>query len=145
MMEMVMDTVINQMMDENKSRNKNEIQGEIFFYAALYPTDTEGKLDVLPSMHPLIAYNATSDPDSMYLHQDTKEPDRANFLTAMLQEVTDQVKNENFTVVKRNQVPKDSTILPCVWKMQFVRSIIEFYLCIDLYQIEFFRLMQRLF
>ena len=65
-------------------------------------------------MHPLMSYKATSDPDSMYLHKATKEPYRDNFLTAMLQEVTDQVKNENFTVVKRNQVPKDSTILPCV-------------------------------
>ena len=69
-------------------------------------------------MHPLIAYKATSDMDYMYLHQAMKEPDWANFLTAMLQEVTDQVKNENFTVVKRNQVPKDSTILPCVWQIR---------------------------
>ena len=65
-----------------------------------------------------MAYKATSDPDSMYLHKSMKEPDRANFLTAMLQKVTDQVKNENFMVVKRNQVPKDSTILPCVWQMR---------------------------
>ena len=109
-----METVINQMMDENKARTKNEIQGEIFCYTYLYLTDIEVKQDVLPSMHPLMAYKATSDPDSMYLHQAMKEPDRANFLTDMLQEVTDQVKNENFKVVKRNQVPKDSTILPCV-------------------------------
>ena len=65
-----------------------------------------------------MAYKATSDPDSMYLHQAMKEPDRAKFLTAMLQEVTDQVKNENFTVVKRNQVPEDRTILPCVCQMR---------------------------
>ena len=75
-------------------------------------------------MHPLMAYKATSDTDSMYLHQAMKEPDQANFLTAMLQEVTDQVKNENFTVVKRNQVPKDSTILPGVWQMRRKRDII---------------------
>ena len=47
------------MMDENKARTKNEIQGEIFCYAALYPTDTEGKQDVFTSMHPLVAYKAT--------------------------------------------------------------------------------------
>ena len=41
----------------------------------------------------------------------------------MLQEVTDQVKTENVTVVKRNQVPEDSTILPCVWKMRRKRYI----------------------
>ena len=113
-----MEIVINQMMYENKARNKNEIQGEIFCCAALYPTDTEVNQDILTSMHPLMAYKATSDPDYMYLHQTMKKPYRANFLTAMLQEVTDQVKNENFTVVKRNQVPKDSTILPCVWQMR---------------------------
>ena len=121
---MVMETVMNQMMDENKARTKNEIQGEIFYYAALYRIDTEGKKDVLPSMHPLMASKATSDPDPMYLHQAMKEPDRANFLTAILQEVTDQVKNEHSTVVKQNQVPKESTILPCVWQMRRKRDII---------------------
>ena len=73
-MEMVMETVINQMMDENKARTKNEIQGEMFCYAALYPTDTEVKQDVLPSIHPLMAYKATSDPGYMYLHQAIREP-----------------------------------------------------------------------
>ena len=67
-----METVINQMMDEHKARTKNEMQGEIFCYAALYPTDTEGKQDVLPSMHPLMAYKSTSDPGYMYLHQAMK-------------------------------------------------------------------------
>ena len=123
-MEMVMQNFINKMMDENKARTKNEIQEEIFCYADLYPTDKEGKQDVLPSMYPLMAYKATSDTHSMYLHQAMKEPDQANFLTAMLQEVTDQVKNENFTVVKRNQVSKDSTILPCIWQMRQKRDII---------------------
>ena len=75
-------------------------------------------------MHPLMAYKATSDPDYMYLHQAMKEPDLSNFLTAMPQEVTDQVKNENLTVVKRNQALKDSTILPCVWQMRQKRDII---------------------
>ena len=123
-MEMVMETVINQMMDENKAKTKNQIQGEIFCYAALYPTDTEGHQYVLTSMNPLMAYKATSDPGSMYLHQAMKEPYRANFLTAMLQEVTDQVKNENFLVVKRNQVPKYRNILRYVWQMRQKRDII---------------------
>ena len=47
-MEMMMETVINKMMDKKKARTKNEIQGEIFCYIALYPTDTEGKQDVFP-------------------------------------------------------------------------------------------------
>ena len=62
---MVIETVINQMMNENKARTKNEIQGEIFCCAALYPTDTEGKQDLLPSMRPLMSYKATSDTDYM--------------------------------------------------------------------------------
>ena len=74
-MEMVMETVINQIMDENKARNKNETQGKIFCYSSLYPKYTEGKQNVFPSMHPLMAYNATSDSDYMYLQQAMKEPD----------------------------------------------------------------------
>ena len=41
----------------------------------------------------------------------------------MLEEVTDQMNNENISIIKRNQVPKGSNILPCVWKMKIKRHI----------------------
>ena len=41
----------------------------------------------------------------------------------MLEEVRDKTDNENFSIMKSNQVPKGSTILPCVWKMKRKRHI----------------------
>jgi hypothetical protein len=38
--------------------------------------------DELLEGHPLLSYVETSDPDTMYLHQAMKEPDKAQFLEA---------------------------------------------------------------
>ena len=70
-----------------------------------------------------MAYKATIDPDSMYLHEAMQQEEKAKSLKAMLEEVRDQVNNGNFSIIKRNQVPKWSTILPCVWKMKIKRHI----------------------
>jgi hypothetical protein len=73
--------------------------------------------------HPLMAFKATSDPDTMYLHEAMKEPDKKEFLVAMQKEVTDQAKNSNFTITHWSQVPKKATILPTVWQMKQKRNI----------------------
>jgi hypothetical protein len=39
--------------------------------------------------HPLIAYKATSDPNTMYLHGAMKEPDRKEFIDVMHKEAKD--------------------------------------------------------
>ena len=65
-----------------------------------------------------MAYKATSDPDSMYLHEAMQQEDKTEFLKSMMEEVRDQTDNGNFSIIKRNQVPKGSTILPCVWKIK---------------------------
>ena len=57
---------------------------------------------------------ATTYPDSMYLHEDLQQEDKAEFLKAMLEEVRYQMDNKKFSIIKINQVPKGNTILPCV-------------------------------
>ena len=42
---------------------------------------------------------------------------------AMVKEVTDQLSNGNFSLLKREDVPRGSTILPCVWQMKRKRDI----------------------
>ena len=37
--------------------------------------------------NPLLAFKANTDPDTMYMHKALKEPDRAQFIKAMLKEV----------------------------------------------------------
>jgi hypothetical protein len=66
---------------------------------------------------------ATSDPDTMYLHEAMKEPDKSEFLEAMQKEVMDQSDNGNFMITHGSKVPKEATILPTVWKMKQKRDI----------------------
>jgi hypothetical protein len=64
-----------------------------------------------------------SDPDTMYLHEAMKEPDKKEFIEAMRKEVRDQSENDNFTVMPKSQLPKGATVLPTVWQMKRKRNI----------------------
>ena len=52
-----------------------------------------------------------------------KEPDRAQFIKAMLKEVSDQKRNGNFSIIYKSEVPKDVKVLPAVWQMKRKRDI----------------------
>ena len=98
-----------------------KIPGELFCLYALFP---HGAQNEHHPNNPLAAFKATaSDPDTMYLHEAMKEPDRAEFLKAMRKEIDDQMGNGNFTIVPRSSVPKDKSILPTVWQMKRKRDI----------------------
>jgi hypothetical protein len=56
-----------------------------------------------------MAYKASADPDTMYMHQAVKEPDRDQFIAAMQKEVRDQSENRNFSVIHKSKVPKGAT------------------------------------
>ena len=72
---------------------------------------------------PLLAYKASADPDTMYMHQAVKEPDKDHFIAAMQKEVRDQSENGNFSVIHKSMVPKGATTLPSVWQMKRKRDI----------------------
>ena len=98
-----------------------KIPGELFCLYALFP---HGAQNEHHSNNPLAAFKATaSDPDTMYLHEAMREPDRAEFLKAMRKEIDDQMGNGNFTIVPRSSVPKEKSILPTVWQMKRKRDI----------------------
>ena len=71
----------------------------------------------------LMAYKASTDPDTMYMSQALKESDKKHFIDAMVKEVQDQMENNNFTIVHKNQVPKEKIILPAVWQIKRKRDI----------------------
>jgi hypothetical protein len=73
--------------------------------------------------HPLLAYAASADPDTMYLHEALRQPDRLQFIEAMKREVEDHTKNGNWRIVHRSKVPKNMQILPAVWSMKRKRRI----------------------
>ena len=70
-----------------------------------------------------MAFKASSDPDTMYMHEAMREPDKGQFILAMKKEVDDQMKNGNFSLIKKIDVPKDKIILPAVWQMKRKRDI----------------------
>jgi hypothetical protein len=72
---------------------------------------------------PLLAYAASADPDTMYLHEALKQPDRKQFLEAMVKEVEAQTANGNWKIVRKDEVPEDAAILPAVWAMKRKRKI----------------------
>jgi len=53
-----------------------------------------------------VAFAATKDPDTMYLHQAMKDPDKDKFIAAMVEEMDNQLKGKNFLLVLRSKVPK---------------------------------------
>ena len=79
--------------------------------------------DETQDLHPLQALAASADPDTMYLHEAMKQPDRKQFIVAMEEEVRAQSDNKNWKIVRKSEVPKDATILPAVWAMKRKRRI----------------------
>ena len=62
--------------------------------------------------NPLLALKANADPNTMYMHEALKEPDRAQFIKEMLKEVSDQMGNGNFLIIYKSEVPKYVKDLP---------------------------------
>jgi hypothetical protein len=88
-------------------------------------TDGESPEDfLLEEQHPLLfAFAASADPDTMYLHEAMRQPDREQFIRAMKKEVNDHTTNGNWMVVHRSEVPKGQQVLPAVWSMKRKRRI----------------------
>lgn len=96
-----------------------EIEGELFSFQAMFSHD-----DTYTEADGLLAFKAKADPDTMYLHQALKEPDRDEFIKAMEKEVYQQVDKKVYSIILRSQVPKDAVVLPAVWQLRRKRDII---------------------
>jgi hypothetical protein len=107
------------MMAEMKqnTQGSEQVEGKIFSLQTMLPevgiTDKD----------PLLAYKATSDPDTMYLHEAMKEPDKADFVKVMQKEVQDQIDNGNYSILHQSELPKGAMVLPAVWQMKRNRNI----------------------
>ena len=91
-----MHRLIKAMVAKIEQATRHDVQGEIFSYQAMFPTDTTD----LPTEQPsLQAFKAMADPDSMYLHQAMKQPDADKFLDAMDKEVKQQVEKGVYSLI----------------------------------------------
>jgi hypothetical protein len=70
----------------------------------------------------LLAYKASTDPDTMYHHQSMKQPDREEFKEAMQKECEAHYKEGNYKLIKRDTLPEGATLLSSVWQMKRKRK-----------------------
>jgi hypothetical protein len=68
-------------------KNSRQIEGEIFCLEAMFP---DAHTD---QANPVLAFKATADPDTMYMHEAMRQPDRQQFKEAMVKEVSDHMAN----------------------------------------------------
>ena len=61
-----------------------------------------------------IAFKATSDPDTMYMHQAMKEPDAAEVKAAMVKEMQDHTDKDHWEVMEKRDLPEGYKPLPAV-------------------------------
>ena len=84
----------------------------------LLEDEREGELE-----NPRLAYAASADPDTMYLHEALKQPDRHKFIEAMHKEVQDHIEKGIWEIYPKGKVPDKATIVPMVWAMKRKRRI----------------------
>jgi hypothetical protein len=89
-----------------------KLEGKLPYHVA-YETIKEWG-DIEGGQHPMLAYAASADPDTMYYHEAMREPDSAEFVKAMAKEVQSHTENEVWELVPRSSVPPGSKILPAV-------------------------------
>jgi Reverse transcriptase (RNA-dependent DNA polymerase) len=72
--------------------------------------------------HPVV-FSASTDPDVLQYHEAMKQPDRVQFIRAMVKEIQAHTDGKNWIIVKRSTVPKGHQALPAVWAMHRKRKI----------------------
>jgi hypothetical protein len=80
--------------------------------------DQSADIDPQDNIHPLEDFAASADPDTMYLHEAMKQPDKAQFLKAMQEEVQAHTDNQLWELYPRRLVPQGTPIIPAVWSMK---------------------------
>eukprot|EP00957_Ditylum_brightwellii_P108757 8296494-Ditylum_brightwellii.AAC.1 len=70
-----------------------------------------------------IAYAAKNDLDTVYFHQAMKEPDREQFIMAVITEINGHCERKHRELVPMTQVPLGTNILDSVWAMKRKQDI----------------------
>ena len=94
-----------EMNTQYNSNSENYVEGEIFCYMAQLKDDDDKSRII---NEPLLAYKATADPDTMYLHEAMKQKDWKEFRKAMQKVVDDRMEDKNFSVTHKNKILKNA-------------------------------------
>jgi len=80
-------------------------------------------LSVQDRMRHPIAFLSEMCGDVMYFAQAIKQPDRKQFVEAIVKEVNGHVENRNWELIKRSEVPTGEPIQESVWSMRRKRNL----------------------
>ena len=68
--------LIEAMTADTSASTSHDVEGKIFCLSAMFPKGESPDLEE----NPLLAFKANTDPDTMYMHEALKEPDRAQLI-----------------------------------------------------------------
>ena len=97
----------------------NENITESSYYECMHEDDYR----LQDEMRDPIAFQASSDPDTMYWGQAMNEPDAEQFQNAAIKEFNDHSIRNHWELIERINVPTGKTVIPSVWSMKRKRDI----------------------
>jgi hypothetical protein len=94
-------------------------------YSSYYEVLHEDDYKLQDEMTDPIAFlSHHSDPDTMYFHEAMRQPDREDFIKAVIKEINDHIDRRHWILVPREKVPKGTKILDSVWAMKRKRDLV---------------------
>ena len=109
---MIISSIVQDTIIENERYTGDSITGEVFSISELFPEDATQQVVNNYGKEPLSAYKETSDPETLYHQQAMISDDRKYFLLAMIKQVTDQIKNGNLSLIRREKIQEWINPLP---------------------------------
>jgi hypothetical protein len=103
----------------------------MFYMAAQGTSDGQTEADLFHDSHlelqdrmrNPIAFHAEMMSDIMYFHQAIQQPDAGDFVKAVVKEVEAHVHDKHWVLVKKEEVPPDTDVLPAIWAMRCKRNL----------------------
>jgi hypothetical protein len=92
-------------------------------YSSYYEAMHEDDYLLQDQLQDPIAFMTSTSPDVLYFDQAMHQPDRSEFVKAIIREVNDHIERKHWKLIPRDQVPKDVKILDSVWSMKRKRDI----------------------
>ena len=93
-------------------------------FSSYYESMHEDDYKIQDEMDDPIAFIGKTDKDTMYFNQAMKQPDREQFVNAVIKEINDHTERKHWELIPKEDVPEGNDILPSVWAMKRKRHIV---------------------
>jgi len=107
-------------MRESLDQNK----GKRAFQSTYYEVMHEADYTIQNESNDPISFLAKTDADTMYLYQALREPDRDQFIKAVIREVNNHIKRKHWELIPMSQDPEGHKVLDAVWSMKRKRYLL---------------------